>query len=530
MNILAGIIVLSLSILIHELGHLLFGKLVGIKARVFSFGYGKGIFKKQFGDTVYQITAIPLGGYVQFYGDELANRDNAQPGDFFYVTPLKRIVPVIGGPLANLILGILIFAVFNFMGYDKPSAKVMITNELTYSDEASGLEKKIQNPSHLAGLRSGDLITFINGEKIDTYADLKIAVIFNAKANLEIEFKRDGKKRVVNVTPVVLKSGGYPIMGVQPFGILGFEKVLEKGSFDKAGLKKDDLVLSINNKKPESIEELAKMIQENGGKSIQIEFERNGKKISKSVLIDIRPVVNLTQIELADYPLTKIRDYRILHYEGLEDLFQKKIIKVNGIPVTSKEDFIKIIGDKSRLKQKIEIETGSGKYRAKAELKDAGYAGVVFRYMKVDSTRIEYGLLSSLGMGMVDAWNFIDLNFRGMKKLFSGDLSVQDNLSGPIRIAKIAGDVAEHGIGPLFLFLAQISVVLMIMNLLPIPVVDGGHIMFFILEAIMGRPLSQKVQERIMAFGIFFLVSLGVYVIMNDLLSLDFIKNFMQGY
>ena len=107
-TILAGVFMLGVCIIIHELGHLLMGKAVGVKAEIFSVGYGRGIWKKKIGDTTWQVTAIPLGGYVKFYGDDYDEGRDVK-GGFFSVSPLKRIIPVLGGPLFNLILGLIIF-------------------------------------------------------------------------------------------------------------------------------------------------------------------------------------------------------------------------------------------------------------------------------------------------------------------------------------------------------------------------------------------------------------------------------------
>lgn len=530
MNIIAGILVLSICIIVHELGHLLLGKLVGIKARVFSFGYGKGIFKKQFGDTTYQITAIPLGGYVQFCGDEISKREESKPGDFYHASPLRRIIPIVGGPLFNLILGILIFAVFNFIGMEKPTTKIMVPPKLEYVQSETGEEKSIPNPSRVAGLRTGDVITHINGEKIETYSDLKVGVIFSSKSVLNIEFVRDGKRRSVNITPIRLKEGGYPIIGVQPFGLIGLEKVLEDGSFHKAGALKGDLILAIDGKRPESMSDLAKLIQKNGNKTIKLEIDRKGRLIHKDVFLKTRETINFSSIKLFQDRATDLNVRKIFHLQKLEGLIKSKTLKIGDKVVKSRLELLDKIKEAGERKRALKFSTGSGEYLVRAEIINPGYAGVIFRFMKVDTKKYSYGFFPSIGMGVLDAWDFVTLNIKGIAKLFSGELSVRENLSGPIKIAKIAGDVAAHGAGPLFLFLAQISVVLMIMNLLPIPVVDGGHIVFFLVEAVMGRPLNQKLQERIMAFGVVFLVTLGVYVVLNDILSLDFVKNLMATF
>ena len=108
-------------------------------------------------------------------------------------------------------------------------------------------------------------------------------------------------------------------------------------------------------------------------------------------------------------------------------------------------------------------------------------------------------------------------------------MNVRENLSGPIRIAKIAGDVAYYkGLSAFLILMAKISIILMVMNLLPIPVVDGGHIMFFTIELVRGKPLSEKTMERIQTVGVVFLIGLGVFVIFNDISMLPIIQKFFH--
>lgn len=525
MNLIAGILVLSISIIIHELGHFLLGKWVGIKPKVFSFGYGKGILKKKIGDTTYQITAIPLGGYVQFYGDELSQRDKVKPGDFFYAKPLIRIIPVLGGPLFNLILGIFIFAIFNYIGTEKPSSRITVPTEIRYTDKESGQSKKVVSPAYKSGLRSGDKVVSINGEEINTYSDLKAAVVFASGDNISVNFIRDGKSRIVKVEPKVLNDGDYPVIGVQPFFHYKIVQAIAKGPAEKAGLQKNDQIISYDGRPIESLNDMIQYIQTKEGNELKLTVQRAAKKREISLQLDKSYKVSFKNLQRADGTSVKLPDQELFFSQTIATSINKGRLYLNDKKINSEKDFFQLVSNRQAAGKKYRLKIGESQYLTEIATRQINFAGASFAIAKIDSQTVRYGALAAVGMGFVDAYDFVVLNLRGIKKLFSGDLSVQENLSGPIRIAKMAGDVAEHGWGPLFLFLAQISVVLMIMNLLPIPVVDGGHIVFFLIEAAMGRPISLKVQEKIMGFGLVFLLSLGIYVIFNDILSLEFIRN-----
>ena len=193
-TILAGVFMLGVCIIIHELGHLLMGKAVGVKAEIFSVGYGRGIWKKKIGDTTWQVTAIPLGGYVKFYGDDYDEGRDVK-GGFFSVSPLKRIIPVLGGPLFNLILGLIIFLGLG-MFTAPPSNQVTILEELGQD-----------SPAHQGGLRTGDRVVAIKGEPVENFYDIQNKVILSGGKPLPFEVIRDGEKKTLEITPAVDAAG-----------------------------------------------------------------------------------------------------------------------------------------------------------------------------------------------------------------------------------------------------------------------------------------------------------------------------------
>jgi regulator of sigma E protease len=139
---------------------------------------------------------------------------------------------------------------------------------------------------------------------------------------------------------------------------------------------------------------------------------------------------------------------------------------------------------------------------------------------------VNYWIADGFAQAIVEPFDFIVMNLKGLGMLISGKLDVRQNLSGPIRIAKIAGDTAHYrGLSAFIILMAKISIILMVMNLLPIPVVDGSFILFFLYEAIKGSPINQKVMEKIQFVGIVLLIMLGIFVIFNDLSFLPFFQN-----
>ncbi len=204
-TIFGAVGLLGVCIFVHELGHLLGGKMVGIKAKVFSLGYGKGVLKKQIGDTTYQVTLIPLGGYCQFYGEEPSESgQKGEPWEFYSAPPLKRIVPVVMGPIFNLILGILIFFVMNMVGYERESNRVHLADEFVPAGE-----QREEVPARKAGIRSGDRIIRVNDEKIVKFTDIQKSVFFTDGGPLSVIVERDGKEMEFSVTPEARGKGTF---------------------------------------------------------------------------------------------------------------------------------------------------------------------------------------------------------------------------------------------------------------------------------------------------------------------------------
>ena len=136
---------------------------------------------------------------------------------------------------------------------------------------------------------------------------------------------------------------------------------------------------------------------------------------------------------------------------------------------------------------------------------------------------VKFPFSRSLAKAFTDPADFISKNIRSLGMLFTGKLNVRENLSGPLMIGRIAGDTAKHrGIGPFIVLMAKISIILMIMNLLPIPAVDGSYVLFFLWEGITRRPISEKVMGYIQYAGFIFIIALSVLVVFNDIAKLFF--------
>lgn len=512
----AGIVLLGLCIFVHELGHLLGGKMVGIKAKTFSIGMGKGIIKKKIGDTTYQIAPIPFGGFCQFYGEDPSEERSGQGYEFLSAHPLRRIVTVAMGPLFNLFFGIIIFFVMNMVGYSKDTNQVYIPEQMR-----SG---KNMSVAYASGIRSGDWIVKIGDDEVHSFTDISAAVMFSEGNKLDVTVRRDGKELMLPVTPRKNQGSGRYEIGVMPHGsrILVVELV-DGGAAKDAGLREMDEIISVDGKPVASEAEFTNYVNSHADKKVKFAVSRKGKVFEREITPRLNDVVRFRTVDSKGVAGETIP---IMKSKNLQKYLDKGSILINGRKIVSYEGLIGTV--KENRGKTISFQIDREQYRGTAEIDKVGLIGI-FQTVAPDQVQVKYGLGDSLAQSFVEPYKWIVLNLKGLGMLFTGRMNVRENLSGPIRIVQIAGQVAYYkGMSDFILLMAKISIILMVMNLLPIPVVDGSHLIFFTIEMIRRKPMSQKVMERIQTVGIVILALIMGFAIFNDISMLPFIQNFFR--
>ena len=371
--ILPFIALIVVVVFIHEYGHYYFAKRYGVGVTDFSIGFGKEMFGwNDKSGTRWKVCAIPLGGYVKFFGDRnvYSEADNEKiineyskedQEKLFVLKPLyQRALIVFGGPLANFLLAILIFfSVYMFVGKDFTPA---VINEV-----------QKDSPAMVAGLKDNDIVVSIDSNKVKSIMEVSKFIMMSTDEFINFTVNRSNQDLTFRVKPNVIKS-------------------------------EDEL----------------------------------GNKINK----------RMVGIKLGAY--------------------------------NNEVNHVKLGPTKALF-----------------------YAVNEVYYVSISS-----------------------LKYIGSMLTGNGDSS---QLGGPIRIAKISGQVAEFGILPFISLMAYISISLGLINLFPIPMLDGGHLMFYGIEKVLGRPLSQKTQEGFFRIGMFLLLSLMFFTTFNDLKDIGLFK-FINNY
>lgn len=517
------IILLGALIFIHELGHFAVAKFYGVRVEVFSIGFGKKILQKKVGDTVYCVSIIPFGGYVKMFGDDPTAE--IPPEELKYSFKDKpvwpRIAIVLAGPVMNAILAGILFVALAGIG------------ERTLSPQLGEIEKG--TAAYTAGFRSGDVIKSIDGKSVYKWDQVKKSVEQNMDKPLAFSVDRKGAEISVTSTPT--ETDGRSLFGEpkKVGGIKGFSN-FSKGSavgIDstesvayKAGLRTGDIVRKVDGQEITKWSELLSQLESHKGQTVQLAIQRDNPDKLKD--FELKVDNNLSGIASSDLFLTKIMDDSAAAKAGLEE--GDRITSINGNKITSSQDIIKNVrkfkaGDKPL--EVAYVRNGQTFTKAITPTKmnpeggeNQNFAlGIVMGLVFAPPPTFIYkvsGLTAILSTGWKNTVHWTKMTALSYLKLFQGKVSAK-NLGGPLMIGKLASDTWKIGISSFLRLMAIISINLFLLNLLPIPVLDGGHLVIFSVEAIKGSPLSLKKIEVMQQVGMVLLLGLMVFAMFNDI-------------
>ncbi len=512
-KVLIFVIFLGPLIFFHELGHFFFARFFGVRVEVFSIGFGPKIFKYVHKGTEYALSIIPLGGYVKMFGDdpfsEVTLTEEEKKVAFNYKSKFARFWIVFGGPLANLILAYVLYVGLLAGGERVPETKIGVVAEKSVLFEK--------------GLRTGDVLVGINDEKILSFDDLNIK---SSRVD-KVIVQRNGQKIDLSID-----------MGFEPFinQFVEIVSLVKKPIFiNKTGEK---FLVSLVQKPEEmsfSIDEvkagfsgkayLYKLTDKDGKFTADFSSESemtSGKDQSLADLlkglefypIDLS-VRNVVMASPADKAQIKKGDILVevdgKQLQSFEDLRQGLQLFPDG-----KEVEVKILSAGKTVTKKLIPEV---KEIEKKKTKIIGIESAVEyvqpKLIVVKSDNIGEAVLGAFAR----TWDGVVKTFSGYKKLITREVSL-NNIGGPLAIGKVASDSFNISLSMFFRLMAIISINLGVINLFPIPVLDGGHIMFLIFETFNGGPLSRRKLEIAQKFGVSILFFLIFVALFNDISKL----------
>lgn len=448
-------------IVFHELGHYAVARLCGVKVLRFSVGFGRPLLKWVRGrdKTEWVLSAIPFGGYVAMLDErELKNNPDNPHGASIAESDLarafnrqsvaKRIAIVAAGPLANLVLAVLLYAGVNMVGIDEPRA--------VFSAPSAG------STLAQAGIDAPFEVTALDGDAIRSIVDLRWRLlkigVDHESAALQVRRLGQPAEAARRVTLDLARFETKDLEGdfMQKLGLALLrpkptirEIADANGAAAIAGLKRGDRVVSIDGKAIDDVDTLQRIVGASPGKSLQFVVERDGAILSTTVT-PIAAAASLAGGTSGSAPVGRIG-----------------------------------------------VQLGA----------------------QMQTVPVRYGPIEAIAHGASQTWDLCVFSVRMIGKMLSGEISLK-NISGPVTIADYAGQSARLGPLAFISFVAFISISLGVMNLLPVPMLDGGHLLYYFAEIVRGRPPSERFLEWSQRAGMFLLAGLMVVALFNDVVRL----------
>ncbi len=425
-TLLFFVIALSIIVAIHEYGHYIVGRWSGIHADVFSLGFGKVIWSgTDKRGTVWQIAALPFGGYVKFKGDSNAasvgSDENVKSGrDTMIGAPLwARSATVAAGPVFNFILSFVVFAgILLFQG--QPITPLTVSSLPGFPDN---IEQQLE---------PGDRVLKVEGVALN-YPDGFLAAVSDvpSRPSVEYEVDRDGERMLVR--------GPQP----QPAYV---QSITPRSAADDADLKIGDVLVSLNGTLVYQFGDLITIVNETRAQPIEMVVWRDGETFTTTL------TPRLMAIPQADWSMM----------------------------------------DEPKL--------------------GIGNGGLFFEPATTD-----VGIGESMKLAIQQVWFIIKQSLNGLKQMIIGNINTC-NLSGPVGIAETSGSMASQGALSFISFIAVLSTAVGLLNLFPIPILDGGHLCFHAYEAVTGKMPSDGALRILMTIGVALIGTLMLFAIGNDLL------------
>ena len=426
-NAFGFILALGVIIFVHEAGHLIVAKMFDTRVLTFSLGFGKRLWGFRRGETEYQVSLFPLGGYVRLGGED-PGEESSDPRDFLNKPRWQRILVYLAGPAMNIVLSVVLIAGLFMVGIQVPMLQT-VEPIVGFVQEGSAGEA--------AGVTVGDRVVEVDGEATESWEDVQFALMTSPEQAVALGIDRDGLRLDVVVTPEKVEKYEFGDAGLGPRYLPRVTQIFGDSPAEAAGFRVGDEIRTVDGRPIIDSNGFVEVIQESPGRQVEVMVLRDGAETTLTVV--------------PDGPAGEAR-------------------------------------------------IGIG-------------LGVLQRYGPVQAVveSVKYNI------------DIAEQTFAVLGKIFTGQLGAR-SISGPIEIAAMSGAAVRSGFRNLIYLMGLISISIAILNLMPIPMLDGGQICVLLIESVRQRDLSLVVKERIQQVGFYMIVMLMVVVLYFDL-----VKNLPEG-
>jgi regulator of sigma E protease len=533
-------------ITVHELGHFLAARLLDIKVLKVSIGFGPALFSTRRGDTEYTIGWVPLGGYVRLLGEDGPVQPEERPRAFSHRPAWQRLVVILAGPMANLVFPIFLFAHL-------------------YARQANALSPTIGavfagQPAAGADLRPGDRVVEVDGDSVQTWEDLNDRVLHSPAKELKLTIERPGIDKPLTrvVTPREhLRTDAFGarekvgLIGVAPHFRLPQVGIEPNSPAERAGLKSFDIIISVQGRPVEGVADLEPLFfdRSRSGGMLLVTYERpidSGFHFAAVARLEPRSAQIVPEapkrpghydfgLRPADLYIHEVEPNSPAAKAGIQP--GDSLVSLDGTPLGAWEMFAQALEERPEDDHLVAWRTRSGEnrdahikldprrsideYQAESTMWVFGATGA--RAIEpVPQVSIQPHLAVAVMKAIGRAFSVTGTLVHVLGLTILGKLP-STALGGPILIYQVAGVAAQHGAEQFLVMAALVSLNLALLNLLPVPLLDGGQATLVIVEAVRRRPVSARTRERATIVGVALLAALLLLASRNDLL-----RNFLR--
>ncbi|MCE9594975.1 MAG: site-2 protease family protein [Planctomycetes bacterium] len=588
---------IGLVIFVHELGHFIAARWCKVRVECFSLGFGPRLFGWRRGSTLYQIAAVPLGGYVKMAGEENAGGP-IQPDDLRAKSVGQRFFIFSGGVLMNVVFGLVVFPIVLFYGVPfsapligeavpggpawharlLPGTRVLAVNgepvisfmfignevalgdrnevRLTVLDPGATTPREVrltphyleehgflsieivpgvdpelvltvdaEGPAAKAGLKAGDRLVRVVGGVDGVSPTRQLAFALDDGRPLELEVENEGVRRRVTVEPA-----SKVVEGTRIFGITAprnwVSDLRANQDLAELGIAKDDRIVSIGGRPILRAGDLetALLVAEPGaicvvarqGRQLELKLPTLDRARSLALADDLALDHDRESTELVLSSGSPAAD------AGLRD--GDRLVRLDDVEVGTWNALYEITKDAAKRNVPLRFTVDRPAADGGREFKTLSIAPGAWSppYWGFDLRDDNYvyrapSLVAALKTGFDSSWQSLVDAWRTLTRIARGDVSSK-NIGGIIMISQVSYSFSSEGLAKLFFFLCMLSLNLAFLNVLPIPVLDGGHLFFLLVERVKGSPVSERIQGYSQIVGLVLIVSLMIYVTYNDLM------------
>jgi regulator of sigma E protease len=500
--IFVGTIALSVVVIIHELGHFIAAKRAGVEVEAFSVGFGPRIWGVKKGGTDYRISAVLFGGYVKMKGMEAEGGKEPYEveGGFFAAKPGPRALIAFAAPAMNVLLALAVFTLLWFTGRKVPAE--LLTNRIGYVEKGSSAMK--------AGLVPGDSILEINGKPVRAWKDVLFGVAFSPSDPVSLTIKHNDVVIEKKISPKYDRELGVNRLRIEPKSDVLVADVKKDSLAQKIGLRSEDKLATLAGENLYHIVQFQDILQRNVGKKVDLVVTRKDGSPRTRTLSFVVPFPE------EGIFVKSVKDASLAKKTGLKggDI----LVGAAGQEVHTLNSLQEILKDNRGKEIKLEILREKN---PSSPGKPASVSGNAWFGAELEEDFPRLGFLPGSAFGIKKenpikaTYSAIGHVIMTLKGLMTRKVSAK-GLSGPVGIVGMIAKSISVSFTTFLYFIAFLSANLAVVNLLPIPIVDGGHIMFCAIEKLRGKPIRQKTMTIIVNIFFVLILAFFLFVTWND--------------